>query len=650
MAPPALHRDASAISTTATAGVCSNRSSCQLPAGEDVQRPPTDTQARAARVYQGVEAAATRISCSSSDRTASKPTASSLLGSSAPQGTFGEGGSNCCASSSIDSGAASMAADGPSLPPQPPDDVAAPMTEVLISSPGSAGAHGIDGPLLQVPSSHTSPSTDQLQWMSQRPSTSRGGGNALGEGTDAGRSPPSFLLPFAQASCKAAQGDQPTLPQQQCAMKTQSLATKHSAADGGEGEGELPTHLCRAGREGYAGTGATAGAVGALGCAVNSDEDVRLLLCEEPALPTSSGGSESLAGGGGGSQTTLGGLGADGGPGEASEMGGARVSSGGSGSGDIGLRQRPAGDEPMVDGEVEEDSGNHSEEEDMSSDGGMGHEIVGGAMGAVQQDGAVFAFKPFRRATYCRNCTAPMDHRHSPFDDGAPSCSNQQDAACAAAPLVAGDNVVLGGLPCDAPPLDGVQAVANVTRGAAAAGAGGAIGSGGHWCSSCGHCQANDERLVGAARNGTDSGGSSSNSGGGSDGLPGRLEGLDCGVASGRGQDEGAAAASAACAAQRVVAGPWAARPGLPVALVWDERMELHEEAVPEREGDGGGPHPERPDRIRAVMARLQVAVPCTWDSDGSGAVRWTGDALPSCSGRQHLWLASAPRSAVSRK
>jgi hypothetical protein len=35
--------------------------------------------------------------------------------------------------------------------------------------------------------------------------------------------------------------------------------------------------------------------------------------------------------------------------------------------------------------------------------------------------------------------------------------------------------------------------------------------------------------------------------------------------------------------------------------LCWDERMELHEEA-------GSSMHPERPDRVRAVMARLQAA------------------------------------------
>ena len=35
------------------------------------------------------------------------------------------------------------------------------------------------------------------------------------------------------------------------------------------------------------------------------------------------------------------------------------------------------------------------------------------------------------------------------------------------------------------------------------------------------------------------------------------------------------------------------------VALIWDERMELHEEA------GGSSPHPERPDRVRTIMARL---------------------------------------------
>lgn len=38
-----------------------------------------------------------------------------------------------------------------------------------------------------------------------------------------------------------------------------------------------------------------------------------------------------------------------------------------------------------------------------------------------------------------------------------------------------------------------------------------------------------------------------------------------------------------------------------PVALLWDERMEAHEEGR-------AHPHPERPDRIRAVMARLQAS------------------------------------------
>ena len=35
--------------------------------------------------------------------------------------------------------------------------------------------------------------------------------------------------------------------------------------------------------------------------------------------------------------------------------------------------------------------------------------------------------------------------------------------------------------------------------------------------------------------------------------------------------------------------------------ICWDERMELHEEAGPSM-------HPERPDRVRAVMARLRAA------------------------------------------
>ncbi len=38
--------------------------------------------------------------------------------------------------------------------------------------------------------------------------------------------------------------------------------------------------------------------------------------------------------------------------------------------------------------------------------------------------------------------------------------------------------------------------------------------------------------------------------------------------------------------------------------IAWDERMELHEEA-----GASASMHPERPDRVRAVMARLQVRV-----------------------------------------
>jgi hypothetical protein len=42
----------------------------------------------------------------------------------------------------------------------------------------------------------------------------------------------------------------------------------------------------------------------------------------------------------------------------------------------------------------------------------------------------------------------------------------------------------------------------------------------------------------------------------------------------------------------------WSRPQADPVALLYDERMELHEEG-------GCAPHPERPDRIRAVMARL---------------------------------------------
>ena len=37
------------------------------------------------------------------------------------------------------------------------------------------------------------------------------------------------------------------------------------------------------------------------------------------------------------------------------------------------------------------------------------------------------------------------------------------------------------------------------------------------------------------------------------------------------------------------------------VVLAWDERMELHEEGK-------ANPHPERPDRIRAVVARLMAS------------------------------------------
>ena len=38
-----------------------------------------------------------------------------------------------------------------------------------------------------------------------------------------------------------------------------------------------------------------------------------------------------------------------------------------------------------------------------------------------------------------------------------------------------------------------------------------------------------------------------------------------------------------------------------PVALLWDERMALHEEGKVQ-------PHPERPDRLRAVMARVMAS------------------------------------------
>ncbi len=41
--------------------------------------------------------------------------------------------------------------------------------------------------------------------------------------------------------------------------------------------------------------------------------------------------------------------------------------------------------------------------------------------------------------------------------------------------------------------------------------------------------------------------------------------------------------------------------PQQPIALLWDQRMEDHEEGRP-------NPHPERPDRVRAVMARLQAS------------------------------------------
>lgn len=50
---------------------------------------------------------------------------------------------------------------------------------------------------------------------------------------------------------------------------------------------------------------------------------------------------------------------------------------------------------------------------------------------------------------------------------------------------------------------------------------------------------------------------------------------------------------------------PW--RPPSPqgdalTVISWDERMELHDEG-----GASPSMHPERPDRVRAVMARLQV-------------------------------------------
>jgi hypothetical protein len=53
-------------------------------------------------------------------------------------------------------------------------------------------------------------------------------------------------------------------------------------------------------------------------------------------------------------------------------------------------------------------------------------------------------------------------------------------------------------------------------------------------------------------------------------------------------------------AAQQQAATTGTARLSEPVALLWDDRMELHEE-----EGVGLSSHPERPDRVRAIMSRL---------------------------------------------
>jgi hypothetical protein len=56
-------------------------------------------------------------------------------------------------------------------------------------------------------------------------------------------------------------------------------------------------------------------------------------------------------------------------------------------------------------------------------------------------------------------------------------------------------------------------------------------------------------------------------------------------------------------AAQQQAGITGAARLSEPVALLWDDRMELHEE-----EGVGVSSHPERPDRVRAIMSRLAAS------------------------------------------
>jgi hypothetical protein len=82
----------------------------------------------------------------------------------------------------------------------------------------------------------------------------------------------------------------------------------------------------------------------------------------------------------------------------------------------------------------------------------------------------------------------------------------------------------------------------------------------GHWCPACGHATARDQQL------------------------------LTSGVSS--------TGAATGLVSELLPPPP----PQAPVALLWDERMEDHEE------GKRHNPHPERPDRVRAVMARLKAS------------------------------------------
>jgi hypothetical protein len=100
-----------------------------------------------------------------------------------------------------------------------------------------------------------------------------------------------------------------------------------------------------------------------------------------------------------------------------------------------------------------------------------------------------------------------------------------------------------------------------------------------------------------------------------------------------------------------------AARNEQRVALLYDERMELHVEG-------GASPHPERPDRIRAVMARLLstglggdhncIDVACEAESNllynsppdhPSFDLQTVVNGYPVGRQRQRSWLPCTPRS-----